>query len=66
MESGQVFAHLTHGDQPVLRLQVMGSGVVVGELSIYLDIPATASVFTTQIAFQRSNNPGPCYLEYPV
>lgn len=48
IESGQVSAHLTPRDQPPLRLRVMGPGVVVGELSLYLNIPATASVIATQ------------------
>ncbi len=48
IESGQVAAHLTRRDDSPLRLRVMGPGTVIGELSLYLNIPATASVITTR------------------
>jgi SulP family sulfate permease len=48
IEAGQVTAQLTRKDQSPLRLRVMGPGTVVGELSLYLDIPATATVIATQ------------------
>jgi SulP family sulfate permease len=57
--SGQVTAQLARNDPPDTRLRVMGPGTVVGELSLYMNICATASVLTTQptvVQFLSSDN----------
>mgnify|MGYP006289456821 CR=1 FL=1 len=46
--SGQVTVRLEQDDGTTLRLSTMGAGAVVGELSFYLNIPASASVIVDQ------------------
>ncbi len=48
IESGQVTAQLEETDGQIVRLRKMGAGTVVGEMGVYLGIPATASVVTNQ------------------
>jgi len=44
IERGQVTAQLERDDGPVIRLRKMERGTVVGEVGMYLDVPASASV----------------------
>jgi SulP family sulfate permease len=46
IESGRVTAHLEFADGRTLRLRTMGPGTVVGEISLFLGGPRTASVVT--------------------
>jgi SulP family sulfate permease len=46
IESGQFTARLTAEDGKTVRLRSMGPGTVVGEMGVYLGLPATASVVT--------------------
>jgi SulP family sulfate permease len=48
IESGQVTVLHKQGDSVSERLRVMGAGTVIGEISFYTGLPATASVVTTQ------------------
>jgi SulP family sulfate permease len=48
VEKGQVTALLERGDERELRLRKMGPGSIVGEMGLYLDTPATATVRTRQ------------------
>jgi sulfate permease, SulP family len=44
IETGQVTVWLESPDQPLMRLETILGGRVVGELGFYLSIPRTASV----------------------
>ncbi|RMI26250.1 MAG: STAS domain-containing protein, partial [Calditrichaeota bacterium] len=44
IKSGQVTVQLEEKDHRVLRLRTMQAGTVVGEMGVYLGLPATASV----------------------
>jgi SulP family sulfate permease len=46
IESGRVTARLATDDGKLVRLRTMGRGTVVGEMGVYLGLPATASVVT--------------------
>ncbi len=46
IETGQVTVWLSLEDGTRVRLRTMGSGTLVGEIGLYLNIPATASVIT--------------------
>ena len=48
IESGQVTARLEGDIGKEIRLRTMGSGTVVGELGVYLGLPATASVIANE------------------
>ena len=48
VESGLITAQLVQPNGSSLRLRTMGPGTVVGELGLYLNIPATANVVTDQ------------------
>lgn len=48
IESGQVTAQLEDVGGKTVRLRTMRAGTVVGELSVYLNLPATASVVANQ------------------
>lgn len=48
IETGQVTAQLEAAGGKIIRLRTMGPGTVVGELGIYLGMPATASVVTNR------------------
>jgi SulP family sulfate permease len=46
LESGQITVRLNSGTEKQMRLKTMGPGTIVGEVSLYLDSKATASVVT--------------------
>lgn len=48
IETGQVTVQMEQTDGRAVRLQTMGADTVVGEMGIYLDAPASASVVVTQ------------------
>lgn len=48
IESGQVTAQLEPGEGKIIRLRSMGPGTVVGEMGVYLGVPASASVVTNR------------------
>ncbi len=48
IESGQITAQLEPPDGRIIRLRKMGAGTVIGELSVYLGLPATAAVIANQ------------------
>lgn len=48
IESGQITVRLEEASGSIVRLRTMGAGTVVGELGMYLGLPATASVVTDQ------------------
>lgn len=48
VEAGQVTAHRECSDGQVIRLRKMGPGTVVGEMGLYLDSEASASIVTNQ------------------
>ena len=48
IESGQVTARLEFTDGRTLRLRTMGPGTVVGEISLFIGGPRTASVVTNE------------------
>src|SRR5258706_16130351 len=47
IESGHVTVNLD-ADGKTIRLRALGGGIVVGEVSLYMDRAATASVVTTE------------------
>jgi SulP family sulfate permease len=49
IESGHVTAQLEFPDRAPIRLETMGGGRVVGEISFYLNQPRTASVVTDTV-----------------
>jgi SulP family sulfate permease len=46
LESGKITVRLDSGSEKQMRLKTMGPGTIVGEVSLYLDSKATASVVT--------------------
>jgi SulP family sulfate permease len=48
VESGQVTVQLERDDAPPLRLRKMSAGTIVGEMGMYLNRPASASVIADQ------------------
>jgi SulP family sulfate permease len=48
IESGRVTVQLERENGETVRLRTMGAGTVVGELGMYLGLPATASVVTEE------------------
>lgn len=48
IESGQITIQLERADAPPLRLRKMSAGTIVGEMGLYLNQPASATVITEQ------------------
>ncbi len=48
IESGHVTVNLTTEDGKTIRLRALGGGIVVGEVALYMDRAATASVITSE------------------
>ena len=46
IKSGRVTVELNSKNNKKIRLKSMGTGTIVGEVSLYLKMPATASVIT--------------------
>ena len=57
IESGHVTARLEFSDGRTLRLRTMGPGTVVGEISLFLGGPRTASVVTNEPCVVYGLNP---------